>query len=309
MRRSRPETGTSPTRTGPGTLPAPTPSLRSISRPFSMPPSGPSAGTVRDDAPGVPKCLRGRLEPSDAVLPTTPAPAGHASPAPRRLSVAAFLSEDGSAPARGDRARGGDVGRARGRSVRGGGDDRPDDPSLARNERAARRAMTKTKGTLLGASDEGASSEEAWVESGDAVPIPWCFVERRLGSTAAADTSAPDDADFAQAAAGNARWTEAAVEPMTPTLRRVRRGGGGGASGRQRRKRRKSGKKRNRTREPSGESRRRRDVLISRRHRRRGGVALRAEKGGKRKKTKEKDLERRRARSVSARRACFVCFV
>ena len=96
-----------------------------------------TGSTARRCPPGVPKCLRrlglGTFRRGPPRRPR--APAGHASPAPRRLVRRGVLEPEGRPPRRrvGDRARGGDVGRARGRSVRGGG----------KRRRSTRRSLTR----------------------------------------------------------------------------------------------------------------------------------------------------------------------
>lgn len=190
-------------------------------------------GPPRDDAPRASRSAsRGSetaSEPSDAVPPDDPGLL-RAMRRPRLAasSVAAFLSQrDGLRAGAWQTERAAETSEARAdeasEAPEGSGDDRPDDPSLGaeRTSGSPRENKFNKKGALPAALlEEGASSEARGRErrrgSRSRGACKW---SARFGSTAAADTSAPDDADFvASAAAGNARRTEAAAELMTPTL-------------------------------------------------------------------------------------------
>lgn len=188
-------------------------------------------GPPRDDAPRASRSASGgsetASEPSDAVLPDDPGLL-RAMRRPRLAasSVAAFLSQrDGLRAGAWQTERAAETSDARAdeaSEAEGSGDDRPDDRSLGteRTSGSPRDDKNKKGGALPAALvDEGASSEARGRERRRGSRFRGASWSVRFGSTAAADTSAPDDADFvASAAAGNARRTEAAAELMTPTL-------------------------------------------------------------------------------------------
>lgn len=192
-------------------------------------------GPPRDDAPRASRSASGgsetASEPSDAVPPDDPGLL-RAMRRPRLAasSVAAFLGQrDGLRAGAWQTERAAETSEARAdeasEAPEGSGDDRPDDPSSIGAERTSgspRENSENKKGALPAALlEEGASSEARGRERrrGGSRSRGASWSSRFGSSTAAADTSAPDDADFvASAAAGNARRTEAAAELMTPTL-------------------------------------------------------------------------------------------
>ena len=185
-------------------------------------------GPPRDDAPRASRSASGgsetASEPSDAVPPDDPGLL-RAMRRPRLAasSVAAFLSQrDGLRIGAWQTERAAETSEARAdeaSEAEGSGDDRPDDRSLG-TERTSGSPRENKKGALPAALlEEGASSEARGRERRRGSRSRGASWSARFGSTAAADTSAPDDADFvASAAAGNARRTEAAAELTTPTL-------------------------------------------------------------------------------------------
>ena len=187
-------------------------------------------GPPRDDAPRASRSASGgsetASEPSDAVPPDDPGLL-RAMRRPRLAasSVAAFLSQrDSLRISAWQTERAAETSEARAdeaSEAEGSGDDRPDDRSLGTERTSGSPNENENKKGALPAAllDEGASSEARGRERRRGSRSRGASWSARFGSTAAADTSAPDDADFvASAAAGNARRTEAAAELTTPTL-------------------------------------------------------------------------------------------